>query len=98
MLSRMDFIFTIGYDGDTAIVDSQSKAKYGQLSTLELARAGLYKQAVCSALYDEDEEVLEKILSIFNEDAELTVVTSEQLKRILGVSLFKKNITRVRSY
>ena len=98
MLSRVDFIFTIGYDGDTAIVDSRTKAKFGRLSTLELARAGLYKQAVCSAIYDEDEEALEKIMSIFNKDAEITVPSVERLKRILGVNSYSKNITRIRNY
>ena len=40
MLSRGDFVFTIGYDGASAIVDGRAKRQYGKLSTMELAEEG----------------------------------------------------------
>jgi hypothetical protein len=51
MLSREDFIFTIGYDGPNAVVDSQAKKRYGGLSTGELAAKGLFRAAYASAIY-----------------------------------------------
>ncbi|MDR3162037.1 MAG: hypothetical protein LBU28_10550 [Spirochaetaceae bacterium] len=51
MLSREDFIFTIGYDGPNAVVDSQAKKRYGGLSTRELAAKGLFRAAYASAIY-----------------------------------------------
>jgi hypothetical protein len=51
MLSRADFIFTIGYDGPSAVVDGQAKKRYGSLSTAQLAEAGLYRAAYSSAVY-----------------------------------------------
>ena len=54
MLSREDFVFTIGYDGPAAVVDNQAKKKYGKLSTRELAEKGLFRSAYSSALYSKD--------------------------------------------
>jgi hypothetical protein len=51
MLSREDFIFTIGYDGPHAVVDSQAKRRYDSLSTRELAERGLYRAAYASVVY-----------------------------------------------
>lgn len=51
MLSREDFIFTIGYDGPHAVVDSQARRRYGSLSTRELAERGLYRAAYASVVY-----------------------------------------------
>ena len=54
MLSREDFVFTIGYDGPVAVVDKQAKRKYGKLSTRELAEKGLFRAAYSSAVYSGD--------------------------------------------
>jgi len=54
MLSREDFVFTIGYDGPAAVVDTQAKRKYGKLSTRELAEKGLFRAAYSSAVYSKD--------------------------------------------
>jgi len=46
-MKREDFLFTIGYQGDTALVDGSAKRQYGGLSTRELAAKGLLKPAMC---------------------------------------------------
>jgi hypothetical protein len=51
ILSREDFIFTIGYDGPNAVVDSQAKKTYSGLSTRELAAKGLFRAAYASVVY-----------------------------------------------
>ena len=53
MLSREEFVFTIGYDGSAAVVDNHGKRKFGKLSTKELAEKGLFRAAYASAVYAE---------------------------------------------
>ena len=53
MISRGDFVFTIGYEGNTAVVDGAMKKRYGSLSAEQLAEKGLYKQALCAVIYDQ---------------------------------------------
>ena len=66
MLSREDFIFTIGYDGPAAVVDRQAKRKYGKLSTLELAEKGLFRAAYSSAVYSDDKAELQLVAEAYN--------------------------------
>ncbi|GAB1458116.1 hypothetical protein MASR2M48_34240 [Spirochaetota bacterium] len=85
MISREDFIFTIGYDGETAIVDGKAKAQYGKLSTRELAEAGLYRSAFASALHAESEDDIQAFASIFNAKAGTTYKSKEEFQRLFGV-------------
>ena len=66
MLPREDFVFTIGYDGPAAVVDSQAKKKYGKFSTRELAEKGLFRAAYSSALYSKDPEELKFVAEAYN--------------------------------
>ena len=66
MLSREDFIFTIGYDGPAAVVDNHSKRKYGKLSTRELVEKGLFRAAYSSAVYSKDPQELVFVAEAYN--------------------------------
>ena len=78
MLSREDFVFTIGYDGPSAVVDRQAKKKYGKLSTRELAEKGLLRAAYSSAVYSKDSEELKFIAGLAKADI-------SALDRLFGV-------------
>ena len=95
MISRKDFVFTIGYDGGTAVVDGGLKRRFGSLSTSELAEKGLYKQALCSAVFEGREEGLSRLLELYNERAEHKLAHVEELKRMFGVFEVPQGITRV---
>ena len=65
MLSREDFIFTIGYDGPAAVIDNQAKKKYGKLSTRELTGKGLFRAAYSSAVYSKDPEEIKFVAEAY---------------------------------
>jgi hypothetical protein len=69
MLSREDFVFTIGYDGPAAVVDGQARKRFGSLSTRELAEKGLFRAACSSALYSKDPAELEAVMEVYNKTA-----------------------------
>jgi hypothetical protein len=87
MISREDFIFTIGYDGGTAIIDGKAKAKYGKLDTAGLATAGLYRAAFASALFSDKPEDLKTFADIFNAKAGTAYSTKEEFQRLFGVKM-----------
>jgi hypothetical protein len=95
MISRKDFVFTIGYDGGTAVVDGSLKRRYGSLSTAELAEQGLYKQALCSAVFEDRAEAVSRVLELYNERAEHRLAHVEELKRMFGVFEVPQGITRI---
>jgi hypothetical protein len=87
MLSREDFICTIGYDGPAAVVDKQAKRRYGSLSTRELAEKGLFRAAYSSALYSGDPGEMETVVEIYNRTAGASLTVSSNLMRLFGVFL-----------
>ncbi|HUW39402.1 MAG TPA: hypothetical protein VMV90_00210 [Rectinemataceae bacterium] len=93
MISREDFVFTIGFDGAMAVVDGRAKRQYGRLSTMQLAETGLYRAAFSSALYSKDEAEMRAFLDYFNAKAGTAYTEAEQLKRLFGVN--EEGISRV---
>jgi hypothetical protein len=61
VLTREEFVFTIGYDGPAAVVDKQAQKKYGKLTTRELAEKGLFRAAYSSAVYSKDPNELKYV-------------------------------------
>jgi hypothetical protein len=89
MLSREDFIFTIGYDGAAAIVDGHAKRQYGKLSAMELAEEGLYRAAFAAAFYDmqKDDKPMKEFIQFFNAKAGTSYTKAEELQRLFGVNI-----------
>jgi hypothetical protein len=92
MLSREDFIFTIGYDGPHAVVDGQAKKRCGGLSTAELAARGLYRAAYASAVYartspenGDRESDLRALVEAYNRVSGAGLDASSPLDRLFGV-------------
>jgi hypothetical protein len=96
MISKEDFIFTIGYQGDTAIVDGSAKRKYKTYSAKQLAENGLFKSAVCHAMYEEDEKELENILEIYNSKTDNKILSAKDLKKVFGVTDIPEGIMKVK--
>ncbi|MGO8695473.1 MAG: hypothetical protein ACLQMF_17565 [Rectinemataceae bacterium] len=93
MISRKDFVFTIGFDGAMAVVDGRAKRQYGKLSTMQLAEAGFYRAAFSSAIYSKSDEEMQAFLDFFNSKAGTSYSNAEQLKRLFGVN--EEGISRV---
>jgi hypothetical protein len=87
MLSRDDFVFTIGYDGPVAVVDNQAKRKYGKLTTSELAEKGLFRAAYSSAVYSKDPKELELVMEAYKRLGKNSSIELNTLERLFGVSL-----------
>jgi hypothetical protein len=95
MIGRKDFVFTIGYDGSTAVVDGSLKRRFGSLNTGQLAEKDLFKQALCSAVFEGRQEALDQVLESYNAHTEHKLAGVEELKRMFGVFEVPQGITRV---
>jgi hypothetical protein len=88
MLSREDFVFTIGYDGPQAVVDSQAKRRYGALGARELAEKGLFRAAYASAIYGKPpgpNADLDTVVEIYNRVSVSQLTAASPLDRLFGV-------------
>ena len=88
MLSREDFVFTIGYDGPLAVIDGQARRRYGSLSTKELIDKGLFRAAFSSAVYSRDPEELRLVADAYS-SLTGTTVDPKTLDRLFGVFLME---------
>jgi hypothetical protein len=87
MISRDDFIFTIGFEGALAVVDGRAKREFGKLSTMELAEKGLFRAAFSSALYSRNPAEMKAFIDFFNKKAGTSYVEQAELSRLFGVYL-----------
>jgi hypothetical protein len=92
MLSRAEFVFTIGYDGPAAVVDKQAMKHYGALSTRELAEKGLFRAAYSSAVYSKDPGELAAVIDIYNRISGSSISVDSPLERLFGV--FQTDVKR----
>jgi hypothetical protein len=93
VISREDFVFTIGFDGAVAIIDGRAKKEFGKLKTMQLAEKGLYRAAFSSALFSGDAAEIAGFIVYFNAKAGTKYTEASQLSRLFGV--YKEEISRV---
>ena len=86
MLSREDFIFTIGYDGPVAVVDKQARKKFGKLSTKELAEKGFFRPAYSSAVFSGNKDEIELVAEAYRRLGGNSTDVSA-MDRLFGVTL-----------
>ena len=84
-MTRNAFVFCIGYNGGTAIVDRKLEGQYGRLGTRELFAQGLYKPAVASAIFAKSDEDLKWILQEYSRVTGKELRDVDALKRTVGV-------------
>ena len=93
-MKREDFVFTIGYQGNTAVIDGNTKRKNSGAAFRELAERGLYKAAYCAVLDSGGEAELEEFISFFNSRVPGKPYSKDELSRLFGVYGVPKGITR----
>ncbi len=93
-MKRENFVCTIGFQGDTAIVDGTARKSYGKRSPQELLDEGLYRYAFCAALYD---DALDGFVERFQAASGIEVSTVEDLKRLFGVFSVPEDTVKVQS-
>lgn len=93
-MTRNAFVFCIGYNGGSAIVDRKLEAQYGRMNTRQLYAQGLYKPAVASAIYAKNDEDLEWIRKEYSVITGRDIRDIDTLKRTVGVSDVYPTIVR----
>ncbi len=94
-MTRSQFVFTIGFHGDAAIVDKRAQRRYGKLSTMELANEGLFRAAFCSAIHDDDGKEMEQFVRFFAEKTGSEGVNADYLKRLFGVYTVPDEVRKI---
>lgn len=94
-MTRSEFVFAIGFQGDAAIVDKRAQRRYGKMGTMELAREGLYRAAFCSALFSAAPDEMEQFVAYFSEKTGTPDLTADRIKRLFGVYTVPDEIKKI---
>jgi hypothetical protein len=94
-MRREDFVFCIGFEGSTAIIDGKNMRRGRLSSTRDLAEAGMFKQAVSSAVWSGSPEELDQVLALYNQKTAFPMRSVEDLKRIFGVSVVPEGVKKI---
>jgi hypothetical protein len=84
-MKKEDYMFCIGYQGDTALIDGQAKKKYAKIEVPQLIEQGLFKAALCSAIFDNDSPAVQHIISAYNTISGSSLSGLEDAMRLWGV-------------
>jgi hypothetical protein len=84
---RSSFIFCVGYEGETALVDGNMVKKYSGYTTMQLAEAGLFRAACASAIFSDKQTEIDAFISYYNRTAGLEIASKEELTKLFGVSV-----------
>jgi hypothetical protein len=91
MISRDDIVWAIGYDGNAALVDRTARNRHKNMTTAQLAEAGLFRAAAASAIYAGSAEELKLVADTYNARAK-TSYPVDIIARLFGVA--KITVTR----
>lgn len=80
-----NFINTIGYDGNSAIVDKLSFSENKNKNLKDLLDKGKFHAAAAYAVYNDDENGLQTIADKYNELSG-SHYKKDQIKRLFGIS------------
>jgi len=94
-MRREDFVFCIGFEGSTAIIDGRMLRRHGSSTTRQLAEAGLFKQAVCSAVFNDSAAEMDEVLALYNSRTQSPMRSVEELKRTFGVAGVPEGVKKV---
>jgi hypothetical protein len=94
-MKRTEFVFTIGFQGDAAVVDRRAQKMYGSLSTMQLAEEGLYRAAFSSALYSGNTEEMKQFLDFFSQKTGLEALDEDRVKRLFGIYTVPDQVKRI---
>lgn len=96
-MKREDFIFTVGFQGNTAIVDKKAQRSFRGSSIDELLAEELFGAAFRAAIFDSDDSAIERIRLKYNESFNADYESAMQLKRLFGVDVVPEDVSRIRA-
>jgi hypothetical protein len=91
-MKRDEFVCTIGYQDDAAIVDGPALKKHGKKRADELLELGMFRAAYCAALYDGE---IDRFREQFQTRTGVTFASDEALARLFGVFDVPDQVGRV---
>lgn len=94
-MTRDEFVFSVGFQGEAAIVDGKARKENKKLNTTELAEKGLFRAAFCSALFGDSDDEMKFVVNAYNEKSGTNMDTVDEMKKMLGIYAVPDGIKKI---
>ncbi len=94
-MTREEFVFSIGFQGEAAIVDGKARKENKNLNTAQLTEKGLFRAAFCSAIFDNNESEMKSVLEAYNKLSGAGMKTVDDMKKMLGIYAVPDGIKKI---
>ncbi len=84
-MKKIEFISTIGYQGNAALVSTKLIKMYKGLTLEQLVEKGYYRAAVASVLFDKASDKEQYLVDVYNKHSSVAVRNFAHLQRVYGV-------------
>jgi hypothetical protein len=97
VLSKEDFVATVGYQGSSAVVDKRVRSTMKKLGAMDALKLGMFRPGFATALYEAEvtntPEVLHEAV-LYLQEVFQTPLTVDQAKRLLGIQRVPQEIQK----
>ena len=94
-MTKEEFVFSVGFQGESAIVDGKARKENKKLDTLQLTEKGLFRAAFCSALFDNNESEMMSVIDAYNKHSGAQMKSVDDMKKMLGVYTVPDGIKKI---
>ncbi len=94
-MTREEFVFSVGFQGESAIIDGKARKANKGLDTAGLVEKGLFRAAFCSALFDNNETDMKIVLEAYNSHSGASMKTVDDMKKMLGIYTVPDGIKKI---
>ncbi|MBI9106075.1 MAG: hypothetical protein JEZ04_04970 [Spirochaetales bacterium] len=94
-MTREEFVFSIGFQGESAIIDGKAKKENGKLTTVQLVEKGLFRAAFCSALFAGSQDEMKIVVDSYNRQSGSSLDGIDGMKKLLGVYTVPDGIKKI---
>lgn len=95
-MQSSDYVFAIGFDGNSMIVDKKNRLRYRNLDICALVDAGLFQAACRRAILEDDEKGAQYVLEKYNAISPVKYDNPDSLFKMYGLHLPSADISNIR--
>ncbi len=82
---RSDFVFSIAFNKEAIVVNKRLKKRFANKPFLDILEKGLFRQALSMAIFDDNEEQLQKFIHDYGALIGNSALVLSDVKKIFGI-------------
>jgi hypothetical protein len=95
-MTRKDYVFCIGYEAETAIIDKRAQGRFAGLDTDALIQKGLFRYAAASAEFSGNADEQKAVIEGYNKMTRSALTDFQMVRRLFGLNPASKKAVKIK--